>query len=218
MKLQWLDSGWRFRLLLMILVAVIVGMPVAAELSGFDTTAVGLTVTVVGVLFASGRAGCRKVVIPVILVAALVWVCAANPDSAVEGVHFLAVAALLFFSTGVTITYLRSRHEIDQEALAAAAAVYLLFGLACGAVYASISEWRPGGLEFEGISRDPDLHDHVYFSFVVLTTIGFGDIVPRGALHRSIAMLEGIVGLFYMAIVISRLVSLYHRADIRKKA
>ena len=208
-----LESQWRFRILLVVLAAVIFGMPVLSEMAGWDTTASGLTIITFGVLLASGRGACSRMMLPAILVLGLIWIREASPASKLEGVRFMAAAVLLLYSVGITIDYLRHRREIDQESLAAAAAVYLLFGIACGGLYAALSVWAPGGLVFAGVSGVPDLHDHVYFSFVVLTTIGFGDVVPSDALHRSLAMLEGIAGVFYLAVVISRLVSLYHRQN-----
>ena len=211
--MRLLHPSYRFRLLLMVLVLVIIGMPVIAELADFDTTPVGLTIIVIGVITASGRRTCPKILVPAFSVLALVWVCTIYPDGGLVGFHYLGVSALLLLSTSLSIIYLRQCREIDSEALSAAAAVYLLFGLACGGIYAAISIWVPGGLEFTGLDKDPGIHEHTYFSFVVLTTIGFGDVVPRDALNRSMAMLEGIAGLFYLAIVISRLVSLYHQGS-----
>ena len=214
MSLSLLESTWRFRLLLSTLMLAIIGMPVMAELTGLDTTPIALTIIVPGVLIASGRSLCLKYLVPAVLVLMLVWFCTAYPTGKFESLHFLAVAALLLFSMGLTLNYLKDLIEIDQEALAAAAAVYLLFGLACGAIYAAFAVLQPGGLEFAGMVGEPSLHDHIYFSFVVLTTIGFGDVIPKDALNRSMAILEGIVGLFYMAVVISRLVSLYHQRRV----
>lgn len=198
-------------MLVTVLLVVVVVLPVVAEFGNWDATSMGLTIVVIGVSIARGRTACRAVIVSALVVLALVWICTLNPNGAFEGFHFLAVAGLLLFSAGVTSAYLLKCQEIDQETLAAAAAVYLLFGLACGAVYATFSAVRPGGLEFPLSSQSPSFHDHVYFSFVVLTTIGFGDVVPRDALNRSMVMLEGIAGLFYMAMVVSRLVSLYRQ-------
>jgi len=204
-----LESTWRFRLLLIVQATVIIGMPIIAEATSIDTTPIGLTIIVIGVIAASGRSGCRSVLMPAAVALPLVWICSASPDTVLSGFNFLVVAGLLFLSTSITLGYLKERQEVDEETLAAAAAGYLLFGLACGALYATLSVWFPGGLEFTGLPHAPNLHDHVYFSFVVLTTIGFGDVVPQDAVNRSLAMLEGIIGLFYFAFVISRLVSLY---------
>ena len=184
-------------------------MPVTAEFLGRETTPFGLTIIVLGVLFASGKAGSRIVLIPTVAVLTMVWVCFYFADPYWEGVHFLAVAGLLFYSIWLTLTYLRERHRVNAETLAAAASIYLLFGLACGAVYAALGEFNPGGLGFVNSDRDLTFHDHIYFSFVALTTIGFGDIVPRDAMNRSLSMLEAICGLFYVTLVISRFTNLF---------
>jgi hypothetical protein len=47
----------------------------------------------------------------------------------------------------------------------------------------------------------------VYFSFVTLATIGFGDIVPGNSMVRSLAMIEGLIGVLYPAVLLARLVS-----------
>ena len=52
------------------------------------------------------------------------------------------------------------------------------------------------------------LSDLLYFSFTTLTTTGYGDIIPRGAEVRMLAVIEAMVGLFYNTIVIARLVGL----------
>jgi hypothetical protein len=49
----------------------------------------------------------------------------------------------------------------------------------------------------------------MYFSFVTLATLGYGDIVPRGDLARSLAILEAIAGQLYLVAMVSRLVSVY---------
>ena len=49
----------------------------------------------------------------------------------------------------------------------------------------------------------------IYCSFITLCTIGYGDIVPASGAARMLAMIEGIVGTFYMAILVARLVSLH---------
>ena len=52
-----------------------------------------------------------------------------------------------------------------------------------------------------------------YFSFITLTTIGYGDVVPLSRVARTLAVMEAITGLFYMAVLISRLVAVYSSAQ-----
>ena len=49
----------------------------------------------------------------------------------------------------------------------------------------------------------------IYYSFVTLTTLGYGDVVPRSEAVRGLAILEAVVGQLYLAVMIARLVSLY---------
>ena len=49
----------------------------------------------------------------------------------------------------------------------------------------------------------------IYYSFVTLTTLGYGDIVPRSEVVRGLAIMEAVAGQLYLAVMIARLVSLY---------
>jgi voltage-gated potassium channel Kch len=49
----------------------------------------------------------------------------------------------------------------------------------------------------------------LYFSYITLTTVGYGDIVPVSSVARMLAIVEAMFGMFYVALLISRLVSLY---------
>jgi len=51
--------------------------------------------------------------------------------------------------------------------------------------------------------------DYFYFSYMTLTTIGYGDIIPITAQVKSVVVFEGIIGVFYLAILVARLVLLY---------
>jgi hypothetical protein len=85
--------------------------------------------------------------------------------------------------------------------------LYLLLGLVWGVIYATIEMHAPGS--FAGTLRlDERLSDWVYYSFVTLTTVGYGDITPLSMAARAVAMLEALVGQLYPAIIIARLVSL----------
>jgi voltage-gated potassium channel Kch len=53
----------------------------------------------------------------------------------------------------------------------------------------------------------------IYFSFVTLATLGYGDIVPRSDLARGLAIVEGVGGQLFLAVMVARLVSLYGRGS-----
>ncbi len=86
-------------------------------------------------------------------------------------------------------------------------AAYLLLGLVWAQAYALVEMLRPGS--FSGaISAAAGHRGFAYFSFVTLTTVGYGDILPVHPAARSLAMLEAVTGPLYIAILLARLVSL----------
>ena len=116
------------------------------------------------------------------------------------GLFSVVVLAQVFRSGPVTI------HRIQG-----AIAVYLLLGLAWASAYQLVALRHPeafagaiGGEEgSEGLPQR-----FIYYSFVTLTTLGYGDITPVHPVARSLAVLEALVGQLYPAILLARLVSL----------
>jgi voltage-gated potassium channel len=206
-----IDESCRYRTLLGVLFGVILIGPVISEMFEIDVVPFALTLIV---LVAYRAVDCQLagMALAVVLASLVsVWACSLFPSNPFQGFQFLLVSILLLFVCSFVGTYLSRANKVDQEVLAGSVCGYLLFGISCGGIYAALDAWAPGGVAFAELNRDANLFDFVYFSFVVLTTIGFGDVVPVNAVSRSVAMIEGIVGLFYVAIVVSRLVSLFHR-------
>jgi len=113
----------------------------------------------------------------------------------------LAMAALLL--AGVL-----AEGRVDAERVCAALCVYLLAGIAFGGFFAALEALAPGSLAGPA---PIDLDDAVYFSFVTLATLGYGDITPAASAPRALAVLEAVFGQLYLAVLIARLVSLYAR-------
>lgn len=96
---------------------------------------------------------------------------------------------------------------IDANRLVGAVSIYLLLGLSWAIVYVGVLEVDPDA--FNGADAAPWLEsipEFVYFSFVSLTTLGYGDISPATPITRYLVYLEAIVGQLYIAIMIAGLV------------
>lgn len=101
---------------------------------------------------------------------------------------------------------------ITSERLYAATSFYLLAGLAFAVVYHGLWHLEPGTLSVAGAaSRPADLGTAIYFSFVTLATLGYGDVVPVTPLARSLAIIEAVGAQLFVAVLIARLVSLQPR-------
>lgn len=118
------------------------------------------------------------------------------------------IAALLF-----KVILLEDKITTDQ--IFAAVAIYIFIGLTWGHFYALADTFHPGS--FVGISSNTnDLKDAAYaadsssnfifFSFVTLTTLGYGDILPNTSITRALVIVEAITGVMFVAILVSTLV------------
>ncbi len=106
-----------------------------------------------------------------------------------------------------------SRVTITPEHLYAALSAYLLAGVFLGMVYANVAQVWPDAIVVSGgdASHPFTLANGIYFSFITLATVGYGDFVPGNDVVRGLAIVEAIAGQFYLAVMIARLMSLYMR-------
>ncbi|MCX6550262.1 MAG: potassium channel family protein [Acidobacteria bacterium] len=102
---------------------------------------------------------------------------------------------------------LRSQ-KVTGDVLAGALAAYILAGLSFALAFAVIESRWPGSLVVSD-GRHASFPDLIYFSFVTLLTIGFGDVVPGTGPVRAVTLLEGLFGVVYTTVVMAALVAAY---------
>jgi hypothetical protein len=119
----------------------------------------------------------------------------------------------LFAAAGALRFAMRAQ-LVDAEHLYAALSAYLLAGIFFGLFYWVLDQVRPGTFAATG---DFSRMSAIYFSFVTLATLGYGDIVPRTDVARGLAIVEGVGGQLFLAVMVARLVSLYARAAPERK-
>jgi hypothetical protein len=129
-----------------------------------------------------------------------------NLDNAV------GILTLIVFSVLLTKHFFVGKASLSHR-ITAAIAVYLIFGVLFARLYEMAYLLNPSSFNLEHLH----LFSFIYFSFITLTTMGYGDIVPVEVAARSLAMLEGITGQLYMVILISSLVSEFTALKMRSK-
>jgi hypothetical protein len=116
----------------------------------------------------------------------------------------------LVFMTSVFVYSIVSDPSVTTDTLAGAVSAYMLIGITFGIAYSLIDHLVPGAFRD---TLEPGKHltqsEFTFFSFVTMTTVGYGDIVPWDAHARSVAMIEAVIGIMYPAVLISRLVGLH---------
>lgn len=121
---------------------------------------------------------------------------------------------LLLFVTVVVLAGVVERGAVDVDRIAGAVAAYLLLGLTWALLFAVVAMASPAafqlplGVDAAQAIRSGDGSVFYYFSFVTLTTLGFGDVVPLSPIARTLTWLEAVVGQLYLAILLARLVGL----------
>ncbi len=122
--------------------------------------------------------------------------------------EFVAIVTLVpFFAYAVVTTLHRvlKAETITWDELFGVSALYLLLGITWCTAYGVMEYVHPGNFNIQPDGW-PDL---IYFSFVTLTSLGYGDIVPVTDPARSLAILESVTGVLFIAILIARMVSAY---------
>lgn len=131
---------------------------------------------------------------------------------------YALIYVLAFFFSFVTafgiLTEVLQENDITLDRIYAAASVYLLLGLAWGFLYLVIEVLFPGSFHLDQVSNNVqsmayEIPQLLYFSFVTLTTLGYGDIVPINLTAKSLACIEAIMGQLYLLVLISRLIGIY---------
>jgi hypothetical protein len=123
---------------------------------------------------------------------------------------YVALIPYLALLVSILGRYLLIARTITRDVLYAATAIYLLLGAVFVPVYGLIETLAPGSFrDSSTTSGAVQWQQFVYYSYTTLTTAGYGDILPISWWGRSVANIEMIVGMLYIAIVMARLVSLY---------
>jgi hypothetical protein len=100
--------------------------------------------------------------------------------------------------------------EVTSIVIWQAISVYLLIGLTWASLFTFVEIMAPGSLNDSAGTGGPLSYSAiVYYSFVTLATLGYGDIVPTTSITRGLAVLEVLTGVLFMAILISRLVGVW---------
>jgi len=166
---------------------------------------------IVSAVAAVGRTLLSFVIVSLLAFATLVffWLSGEQNDTAHLARSWGFAAALDLATIVYLLAYVFRPEVMTTDKLFGAAAAYLMIGSLWATLYALIDLFYPGSFAGLGKTYNSDLADYLYFSYTVLTSTGFGDIVPKMRQARAVCNLEQLVGGLYVAILIARLAGIY---------
>jgi voltage-gated potassium channel len=197
------------------LVLLFVTAPFIQELPGgawLDAT-LATVVMCMGVLAVGARR--RTLVAAIILVLPAVvgnWIHHLWPEYYPREAVFGARLVFLAFVVARLLVFILRAPRVNSEVLCAGVSIYLLMGMLWALAYVMVAQHDPAAFAFSVPPGSPHVMARFtafYYSFMTLTTVGYGDITPVSDVARMLAIMESMSGTLFVGVLIARLVSLY---------
>ncbi len=139
------------------------------------------------------------------------WINHFRPDLLPAAVFLVAGLGLVAFVVVNLLRFVLRAPSVNVEVLCASISAYLMLGLMWTIAYWLVAQVTSTAFAFNTNAGRQSMNgfNAFYFSFITLSTVGYGDITPVSKVARMLAAMEAMTGLFYVAVLIARLVSLY---------
>ena len=219
--IRFLSFRFKFRTLLILLLLLAIMDPVLKELGDFGLMFLDVIFTVALLTALYSVSSNRRLLITGILLVTPIFVLGLSNYAKTDFYLTLLVytlATAFFVLVGVSILiHIMAEDRVTVDLIYGSACVYFLIGFAWAIFYGFIGVLLPGSFELKGtVMSHPDLlgqygflNDNLaYYSFVTLTTVGYGDIIPLTGPAKMSSALEAVVGQLYIALLVARLVGL----------
>jgi voltage-gated potassium channel len=203
-----LRAAHSYRVVLLLIAAVFVFASVAGD-AGWTSSILLLlaAATLATAIWTSGLGSLHsRAVIAVLAAAAALAVAVLIWDKADMAAAAAVATAVLFLATIVAIAIgVVDQNEVNAQSVTGAVCIYLLFGIVFVFVYGSMAVLGSGDFFAQGTDGTRALR--LYFSYVTLATLGYGDYTPAGNLGHSPAVVEALLGQLYLVTVLALRVS-----------
>lgn len=149
----------------------------------------------------------RVISINAVLVIIIIWLEHFYPNRVLNIMGFTSLSLFLFLITVSLIVHVAASKDVNANIIFSAINGYLLIGIIGGISLLTIDSFTNNAI-LNNVGSN-SLGDYIYFSYVTLTTLGYGDVTPQVSGSRVVAMLLAIAGQLYIAILIAMLVGKY---------
>ena len=207
-------------LLISLLAFIVMVLLVADKRAGTFLSSVGLTaIFLAGFYVAHGRHSLRRFAFPIVgLGIGIEWLTYFLELPAGPYIRLLVDTALLLLVATIQLQSILRQRRVSADTIVGGINAYLLFALCFMLIHALVELVAPGAYSLGGATlaehvlgpdRSEGFATMLYFSFVTITTLGYGDIVPVSGTAKMVASAQALFGQIYLAVFVARLVALH---------
>ena len=225
-------TRYRFQLLLISLFALLLEMPVLPALGAWGRAASSFVFSVLllaAVAAASHRRLAGAIALSLWAITFLLQIVGLwyHQSDAYQFVNHVADILFLGYVTYVILRHLFDTSQVTFSTICAALCVYLLLAVLWAIVYSLVDVIDPGAFVFNAAvdGQTPSMRfgggqsvAPMYYSLVTITTLGYGDIVPVSPAASILAVVEAVIGQFYLTVLVAWLVGKYIASSIKDSA
>jgi len=196
-------SNWGLFLLLSITIFV---LPMLSTVISYRLFDIFLSFIVLLSVYATREGGKKRAMLQLVIAILAIWVTRVID---LTGLNFLAKGFLiLFFMVRVFkfILVVSRKSEVNSLVIVEAVNGYLLMGVGFGVLFSLVIIAFPGSFNFTVSIEGEDFFDPIYYAFVSMTTLGYGDLLPVRPFAKSMALLVTLCGQFYLVTVMAFLI------------
>ncbi len=204
-------------ILSVVLLLAVLSYPLASNVLGAMVLQVAITAMLFGAVYAvtGSRTLFRVMAILLVPTLAINWFADPSFDPWLTSISLFATISMFTITLVAIIAHIVTADKVTTDVIFGSIAAYVLFGVVLALCYHAVHVLEPGSAIStlsERMSNETwhaQFSEHLYFSYVTLTSVGYGDITPVGPAARNLAIFQGIFGQLYVAILIARLVSIH---------
>ena len=195
--------------LLLVMVTYIVSVSVTQAWAGSIVLTVQLATVWFTLRTSQARPAVRRVADVVLCLAAAAALVSffAHQTGGERGAVFVVCCLLYLIAPFSIVRHLMLRRNIDAETLLGAVTAYLLIGMFFAFAYKAAGDL--GSVPFFGAAGHGSLSQDLFFSFVTMTTVGYGNLVPAANPGQTLAVLEALIGQLFLVVAVGKIISSY---------
>ena len=197
-NISQLLSNWG---LLIILSFTIFGLPVITTFIRLRLFEIFITLIVFISAYATSEKRKPRVIVQILVAVIAIWI---TEVANLAGLHFittLLIAVFFLIRVFKFIVHLSRKEDVNAIVIVEAINGYLLIGVGFGILVNMLSSDFPGAFSFNTSSSLSHIYDSLYYTFVSMTTLGYGDLLPVSPAAKSLALLVTLCGQFYLVIM-----------------